>query len=103
MARRTTLALILLCLSSTTKAGFFGGGSGGGIGPTGPTGNPGATGPTGAPGATGPQRLVAVWDAGTPYLLNDLALDRGGFWQATGTNTNSEPVSGNTDWTLAGG
>lgn len=46
---------------------------------------------------------IAVWDSGTTYSADALVLDRGGIWQATGTNTNSRPISGNTDWTLVGG
>ena len=58
----------------------------------------GVQGPQGAPGAGG-----AVWDSGTTYAEGDLVLDRGGIWQATGSSTNSQPISGNTDWTLIGG
>ncbi len=46
---------------------------------------------------------LTIWDSGTTYHANDLVLDRGGTWKATGTNTNSQPVSGNSDWTLTGG
>jgi hypothetical protein len=43
------------------------------------------------------------WDSGTTYATNDVVLDRGCFWKATGASTNSEPVSGNTDWTYLSG
>jgi len=43
------------------------------------------------------------WNSGITYAAGEIKLDRNGFWKALATNTNSRPVSGNTDWELVGG
>lgn len=81
-------------------------------GPTGPTGPSGATGgtgptgstgPTGGTGSTGPGGGATEWNSGPTYSSGDLVFDRNGTWRSTGTNTNSQPESGNADWILIGG
>src|SRR5438552_6933680 len=42
----------------------------------------------------------AIWSSLTTYSAGQVVFDRGGIWQAMFANTNSEPVSGNPDWTL---
>ncbi len=46
---------------------------------------------------------AAPWDSGTLYTTGQVVFDRGGTWQAVDSSTNSEPISGNTHWTLIGG
>lgn len=46
---------------------------------------------------------LPIWDTETEYITGAVVLDRDGIWKATGTNTDSRPVSGNTDWELVGG
>lgn len=45
---------------------------------------------------------MRVWDT-DPFTAGDFTLDRGGTWLANNDNTNSQPISGNADWTLVGG
>ena len=56
-----------------------------------------------APGVGAWGNSASVWSSSVTYASGDLVFDRGGIWQATGGNTNSQPVSGNTHWTLIGG
>lgn len=46
---------------------------------------------------------AAEWSSSSTYATGATVYDRGGIWQATGSNTNSQPISGNTNWTLVGG
>lgn len=46
---------------------------------------------------------IALWDSITEYTASSIVIDREGVWKATGTNSNSRPVCGNTDWELVGG
>lgn len=49
------------------------------------------------------QGHTLVWSPGTTYQPGMVVVDRGGLWDCMRENKNSEPVSGNTNWTLVGG
>lgn len=54
-----------------------------------------------------PQRNVLIpqeeWDSSVRYSIGSYVYDRGGVWRAVTRNTDSQPVSGNTDWAFVGG
>lgn len=47
--------------------------------------------------------VTLPWNAITTWPEDAVVTDRGGIWRATGANTDSRPISGNTDWELIGG
>lgn len=47
--------------------------------------------------------VTLLWDSSATWPSGAVVIDREGIWQATGSNTNSRPVSGNANWTLMGG
>jgi hypothetical protein len=46
---------------------------------------------------------ASEWNPANTYPTGTVVQDRGGLWQATGTNTSSQPAPDNSDWTLVGG
>jgi hypothetical protein len=55
----------------------------------------------GSPLLAGP--FQGEWDATVGYVVGNFALRNGGIWKCAAPNTNSEPISGNANWTLVGG
>ncbi len=45
----------------------------------------------------------AAWSSLTTYATGNVVTDRDGIWRATGASSNSQPVVGNTNWTLLSG
>lgn len=54
-----------------------------------------------------PQRNILVpqeaWDSAVRYSIGSYVYHTGGIWIAETRSLDSEPISGNADWTLAGG
>ena len=45
---------------------------------------------------------IADWDSTTSYAIDDLVKHTSQLWKAVAANTNSEPTTTNTNWTLIG-
>lgn len=97
--------------SGTSSAAVFNfgipAGATGATGAAGPTGATGSQGPIGNTGATGPQGPPGVamnwrgaWAAGTAYALNDAVQRNGSSYTCIQANTNQDPSSQPTYWSL---
>lgn len=77
-------------------------GATGPAGPTGATGPTGVTGATGLTGATGPAGLSwkGTWSSATSYAVNDAVYYSGSSYIAIATNTNKQPDTNTSQWSL---